>query len=111
MEDIANSLPNGFHDALLESFHADYLKRTLSFDLQIDLTAETDIENRYRRARLQLTGLVYLSVEPPDARYLADTNELDIDIGEFNVMSAPEPSVAISLLPEGVSACWMFIRA
>lgn len=111
VEDIANSLPNGFHDALLESFQADYMKRTLSFDLQIDLTTETDIKNRYRRAQLKVTGLVYVSVEPPGARYLADANEFVIDTGDFSGGRAPNPAIALDLLPEGVSASWMFVDA
>ena len=111
VEDIADSLPNGFHDALLESMHADYVKRTLSFNLQIDTSAETEVIPRYRRGELKLTGLIYVSADPPDAGYLSDTNELVIDIGDFNNTGAPKPAVATDLLPAGVSACWMFIDA
>jgi hypothetical protein len=109
VEDIANSLPNGFHDSLLESFHADYVKRTLSICLQIDLSVEAEAGNRYRRAELELTGLIYVSVEPPDPRYLADTNKLVIDMGDFSEVDAPKPAVAMDLIPEGVSACWTFV--
>lgn len=63
--DIAKSLPNGFHDALLRGYQVDFVARTLSFDLEV-ATGDSDA---YRAATLTLTRLAFCEVQAPDSRY------------------------------------------
>ncbi len=73
LEEIADSLPNEFHDTHIKSISIDYLMRTAKFDLEIwvgDSAAINEEEREaYRNARLTLSGLLYCVIEPPDPRY------------------------------------------
>jgi hypothetical protein len=62
-----------FHDSLLRTLSADFAKRTAEFvmDVCVGLPgAATETERERRRlARLELAGLEYLVVDPPDPKY------------------------------------------
>ena len=70
-EEVAASLPNGFHDAELQRFEMDYVHRTLRFDLAIWIGDMDDSRRRelYRPARLTLDDVAFLVIEPPDINY------------------------------------------
>lgn len=56
LEEVAASLPNGFHDAYIKGISTDYVTGTASFDLEIwvgDDSAEKEEDREvYRPARL-----------------------------------------------------------
>ena len=73
-----------FHDSLLRELSANLVERTADFVLDVcvgDPDARPGPERERRRAaRLRLTGLEYLVVEPPDPKYPYSRHEpVDID--------------------------------
>jgi hypothetical protein len=96
LDDLAASLPNGFHDAKLKAVSIDYVNRRASLDLHIwigDLDAAADSEReKYRPAQVKLSGLIFWVSEPPCAGYPYDIGrELRIDVGTIQTPSTPRP--------------------
>ena len=115
LTDIEDSLPNGFHDAYLESIHVDYKSRRALIKLRVctgDPEGPTEKEREaYEEASLELLGLIYFVVEPPDLRTkYAEMGELSIDGGESKPGSAPSTPVPVEQLPSDAFAYWFFIR-
>jgi hypothetical protein len=113
--EIESSLPNGFHDAFLESVHVDYASRRSLLKLRLcvgDPDAATEEKREaYKEADLELLDLVYLVIEGPDPRSkYAETKGLWIDGGEAAPGSAPATPVPVDLLPRGAFAYWLFVR-
>lgn len=83
LEDIEKSLPNGLHDAKLNRLVVDYEQRTLKAEIAVwvgDLDEPAERRERYRRGRIEIAGLTFLIMEPPDARYpFAYSTKLTID--------------------------------
>lgn len=71
LDELAQTLPNGFHDAELSVFTMDYTTRTLRLDLDIWTGAfdEPGRREAYRPARVTLRNVAYLAIEPPDTNY------------------------------------------
>ena len=70
IEEISQTLPNGFHDAYLQSLWINYAKHEAVFALELwvgDLNSE-DLAKReaYKHGRLKLEGFLYCVIEPPD---------------------------------------------
>lgn len=107
--ELAQTLPNGFHDAELSHFEMDYLNRRLTFDLMVwtgDLENESARE-LYRPARITLDRVAFLTIEPPDIRYdwLA-AGAVVVDAGEGH----PQGSYSIPDPPPGTSATWFYLK-
>jgi hypothetical protein len=81
--ELAESLPNGLHDAQLRRISIDYVERTAILELEISV-ADTDTPlELYRPARITLIGLAYFAIEPPDGAYLfRDARAVTIDLSE-----------------------------
>lgn len=66
--DLDNSLPNGFHDSTLQSMSVKLDEGMLEFVLDVsvgDAEGTSDERERYRLARLLITGVAYVFVDPP----------------------------------------------
>lgn len=115
LEEVAASLPNGFHDAYIKGISTDYVTGTASFDLQLwvgDDSAEREEEREvYRAARLTLSDLLFCVIEPPDPRYpYYDKKTLWVDGGPWNSAS-PSPSIQLPRpLPENSFVYWFFVN-
>ena len=115
LEEVAASLPNGFHDAYIKSISTDYVIGTATFDLEIwvgDDAAEKEEEREvYRAARLTLSDLLFCVIEPPEPHYpYYDKKPLWVDGGPWN--SAPI-STSIQLpspLPANAFVYWFFVN-
>jgi hypothetical protein len=109
LEELSESLPNGLHDARLRRFEVNYTNRTASILVSIwigDLGG-TNRETReiYREARIDLQGVAFVAVDPPE-RTSGDGN-LRIDAGAG---VAPSSSLTLpSDLPKGCSVHWIFV--
>ena len=73
LDEIDRELPNGFHDAEVRRLSVDFVARiaTLELDLWIgstDLPPDGGRET-YRPATIELQGLSYVVVDPPDSTY------------------------------------------
>jgi hypothetical protein len=100
LREIAEGLPNGFHDAQVDLCTMDFAGRTLTFELALWLGDDEEPE-RYRGARLRVAGLLYCAFDPPDERYPFVAREpLVVDLCE------PDPGVAVNaaLPPDAFSA-------
>lgn len=75
--EVEQLLPNGFHDARLDSITIDYQSHQVVFDLEVwaleDWPASGLVPELYRRGRLTLTGVVACSVDVPNGEYQDDS--------------------------------------
>jgi len=73
LEELEASLPNGLHDSFLLKLDLDYVTRTARLKLDIwvgDLGAAAEPARERRRAAIvELSGLQFCAIEPPDATY------------------------------------------
>ena len=72
IQEIDAGLPNGLHDAELLRIDIDYTQRKLVLSLDVWVGALSgDIKKReaYRKARIEVRGLQFAAIEPPDANY------------------------------------------
>lgn len=115
LEEISDSLPNGFHDAQIKKLNLDYVNREATFDLEIwigtDSSTKGEERDAYREARLTLSQLLFCVVEPPDPNYpYQEGKPLWVDAGS----SLPtQTSTSIRLpepLPEGAFIHWFFVN-
>lgn len=77
--DISRTLPNGFHDAEIYGMAVDYIacEARLDFGILVGLLPLPErgtnvFQHVYRRARLVLSGVEYLAMEPPQEAYNPD---------------------------------------
>jgi hypothetical protein len=115
LDDIAASLPNGFHDSALKVVTIDYVSREAKLSLEIwmaDCDAVSGINrDAYRRAELSLSGLVFWVCEPPSGGYPYDVKgEVRIDIGSVETLTTP-PSPALPSTPVGCFVNWIYVGA
>jgi hypothetical protein len=103
-------LPNGFHDAELQRFEMDYVRRQLRFDLVVWIGEVDDEERReaYRPARVTVDDVGFVVIEPPDADYAgAKSGPIRIDAGEGQPRQS---STALPEAPAGTSITWMYLE-
>jgi hypothetical protein len=67
LSQINSTLPNGFHDAEISRFECNFLAATASFEMDFWIATEADI-NKRRLGTLELTGVVFISVDSPNPR-------------------------------------------
>lgn len=108
-EELEASLPNGLHDAQLRHLDVDYTTCTASIELSIwvgDSRGLTrDAREAYRRARITLYKLAFVSVDPPEKS--GGDGELRIDAGPG---VAPTTSLKLpSALPKECFVHWIFV--
>ena len=110
LEELEATLPNGLHDAEIRSISLDYVKQTarLSLDVWVggmDLPEGPERE-RYRRASLEFTGLLYCAIEPPDFRpeYSGFAQAGPVSTSESVPVESP------ASLPAGTFEARVFVR-
>jgi hypothetical protein len=82
LEELENTLPNGLHDAEVRQISVDYEQRNLAIDVAIwvgKMTDSSETREAYRKGRIEISGLLFLVMEPPDARYPFAKGNLRID--------------------------------
>ncbi len=83
IQELEQTLPNGFHDAVLKSYEINIQKNVARFRLEIWVndqespTIQTD--EKCRSGVLELNGLEYFVVDAPDKNY-TDRHRGDIDL-------------------------------
>ena len=102
--EVADGLPNGFHDAEVESIRIDYLRRTMELTLDVWIGTMDDppsTRETYRRGVLKITGLGYCAMDLPDEGYsFARPEPLTIDLHE-----------ASAFCPDGLAfACRLWVN-
>jgi hypothetical protein len=107
--ELADTLPNGFHDAGLRRFTMDYVRRTLDLEMDVWVGDMDDPSRReaYRPARVTVTRVAYLVTEPPDARYpWLKPGSLTIDTGTGRPGTS---SIALPEAPPDMVAGYIWI--
>ncbi len=117
--ELEYSLPNGFHDALLEGIEVDYIAQKALMRMQLHVGdpdgATEDEREAYKRAELDLSGVLYFVIDAPDPKYsYSKKGELWLDagdarVGRGSVRAAPAPPIPVEHLPDGASAYWFFV--
>ena len=82
LDQLESTLPNGLHDAELTRIIVDYERRQMSFELAVwvgDIDAPPDRREAYRNGRVDISGLLFLVIEPPDPKYPFKSSDLTID--------------------------------
>ena len=72
LSELEHTLPNGLHDAELLCISVDYVRRRLTLALDVFVGAlDGPIEKReaYRKGLVEITGLQFFVIEPPDPKY------------------------------------------
>jgi hypothetical protein len=106
--ELARSLPWGLHDASLEALEVDWLRGRLALTLRLVMSERQDLD---RRARIDLEGLVYCSIEPPEIDPAGGYEPLPD--GGLRISEGPGPAVSrSSLLPATPPGCflhWLYV--
>ena len=90
LEELENTPPHGLHDAEVQRSAVDYEHRKVTFALAVwvgDMDDPPERREAYKSGRLEITGLISLVMEPPNARYaFRISSKLKIDgqcVGEL----------------------------
>jgi hypothetical protein len=98
LAELENMLPSGFHDSALKGLAVDYERRTARLDMSIsvgDPDGPHEQRDDYRGAQIELSGLVFFVMDPPDAGYdFKSPGEVWIKDG-YETRSIPEFTKAI----------------
>ena len=109
LTDLASTLPNGFHDAEVQSFEMDYVHRVLRFRMDVWTSGVEDVGRRelYRPAVLSLREVAYLAIEVPDEKYpWREAGPVSIDVGS----GCPAKSAFMPPeVPPNITKSWFFI--
>jgi len=108
LDELAISLPNGLHDAELHKFTIDYATRSVQLVLKLWVGRPEQMEV-YRPAIINLTGLHFWIVEPPDPDYPGDDAWLVIDVGEVSTLES-KPSIRLPDVPQTAFVNWIYVR-
>ena len=109
LDELALSLPNGFHDAELEVVTIDCTKREARLTLDVWI-GDDDEREAYRRAELTLTGLLYWVSEPAaSGDPYGVPGAVTIDVGPLEQLhSANCPKLPQT--PASAFSNWVFVN-
>ena len=111
LEELAHNLPNGLHDAELLGLNVDYVGRTISLIVEVwvgDIDGPIETRETYRKARIDVSGLQFLVIEPPDPTYpYSDVEASRIDICD---MSKNLDVKLVRSLPDGTSLSSLWVN-
>jgi hypothetical protein len=114
LRELSETLPNGFHDAVVHTVTLDYSKHEVKFDIAVwvgELGAKDEAKREaYRNGELILSGVAFCVIEPPDPTYPYDKKDgIIIDTGEVRSLSKP-PALQLPPVPEGLFLNWVYVR-
>lgn len=72
LDQLEHTLPNGLRDAELLGICVDYFQRRLTLTLDFfvgDLGGPIEKREAYRKGRIEISGLRFFVIEPPNANY------------------------------------------
>jgi hypothetical protein len=110
-DEIAASLPNGFHDAELKSLAIDYVKREarLILDMWIGEMQPEEERETYRLAEFTLSDLLFWVTEPPHPDYpFKEAGAQRIDMGALETLPQRD-AVKLPPLPQEYFGNWIFV--
>ena len=68
LAELEDTLPNGFHDAMIYALSVDYKDQTVALDVDLSFAGPDDPPDvpDYRRAVIKVSGLKILVIDPPN---------------------------------------------
>jgi hypothetical protein len=93
LEELENALPNGLHDAEVQHSAVDYEQRKVTLQVAVwvgDMDDPPERREAYKKGRIEISGLLFLVMEPPDPRYPFKTSDLRIDGCDMSKNLDPE---------------------
>jgi hypothetical protein len=120
LEELAHTLPSGFHDSALKGLSIDYERRTLRLDVSLkvgDPDGPREQRDDIRDAEVEISGVVFFVIDPPcpDPAYdFVSSGELWIGDG-YGTRSIPKFTEAIdqkllNAVPEGAFVQSFFVH-
>jgi len=82
LEELERTLPNGLHDAEVQGIAVDYRQRKLTLEVAVwvgDMGDPPERREAYRNGRIEISGLLFFVMEPPDPKYPFQTSGLTVD--------------------------------
>jgi hypothetical protein len=82
LEGLENTLPNGLHDAEVQRIVLNYERRTATLDVAVwvgDMDDPPERREAYKNGRVEISGLLFLVMEPPDPKYPFNRSCLTVD--------------------------------
>ena len=112
LSELESELPNGFHDAFIHDLRIDFVNGAATLLVALDFGGLDDSDQEdYRVGKLQIRGLCYCAIDPPDARW--PWNRAGNRLGVYEDTGNPEQrrtSKALSeTLPPGISAYQFYV--
>lgn len=109
LEEIDQSLPNGFHDSTITGVRLNYVQRTAEIDMELSMSGPDDQDTeKYRPATLSIGELIYFVIEPPGVPNTKHAKPSLVDGGssepEQCAYKLPKP------LPAGAFTYWFFVN-
>lgn len=112
-EELENHLPNGFHDAEIYSLKIDYMARSAIIRIALDFGSLNGPEREnYRIGELQISGLFFFSIDPPDPSYpyIPDGCALNVSGDPSKNDTFPELEKLSHTFSSGVSCYRFFVN-
>jgi hypothetical protein len=107
LQELADTLPNGFHDAQVSRVELNYAEAEAKIHLMLwtsgDYVPGVSNSEEYRPAMLILTGLQYFVIAPPNYGSYR-TRGLTVDMGDD-----AEPPLDSKLLDPSAFQNWFFV--
>lgn len=92
LDDLKQSLPNGFHDAVIKRLELDLIRRVLQFRAEIwigDVAASTEEEREsYRTADVTVSNVQWIVIDPPDVSAFRQSDSITVDLFEGDLAIA-----------------------
>ena len=110
IEEIDQSLPEGFHDSSITAVRIDYMQRTAEIDMELCFSGPDDADTeKYRPATLSISELIYFVIEPPGHPNTAHGKPSLVDGGssELDQAACELPKS----LPAGAFTYWFFVSS
>ncbi len=110
IEEIDQSLPNGFHDSSITGVRIDYIQRTAEIDMELWFSGPKDTDpEKYRPAILSISELIYFVIEPPGQPNTSHGEPSLVDGGssELDRSTCELPKS----LPAGAFTYWFFVSS
>lgn len=82
LEELENTLPNGFHDAEIKRIAVDYELRKATLEVAVwvgEMDDPPEQREAYKNGHVVISGLFFLVMEPPDAKRPFNGSHLRID--------------------------------
>lgn len=110
IEEINQSLPNGFHDSGITGVRIDYIQRTAEIDMELWFSGPDDEDpEKYRPATLFISDLIYFVIEPPGHPNTSHGEPSLVDGGSSELDQAV--GQLPKSLPAGAFTYWFFVSS